>query len=304
MAQSTQNTSTVGTDWFMDYVRPHFTVRLKLHAALVLGGMGVGKTSWVLSLLAKAQQQLLESGIDDDEICILHTMEMAPSEAVDKLRESGVELGKVKYLYMFIDDAPAAEGLHSRLAKTRENVEESKFITMIRHRLAEMGYSGFVFVPFSTQVYDLIDPTVRRTARLKVFKDYPEEPNDLRTVGRMLGREYMAALRQITRMIYAPRSQGELHQGLSTAVVRFLGRKKVVELSFQRPRNMLFYRKENMTGDRRTEEKLHIKLKRGTWLQVERSGTMYIRTRVNGKVMTVAQLKISDGIKYVQEAWR
>lgn len=251
-AQSTLATS----DWLMDYVRPRFTVDLKLHVALVVGSMGVGKTTWVLSLLAKAEEDLLNNGIDDDEIVIVHTTGLPPSEAIRRLRESNADLKKVKYLYVFIDDAPAAEGLHSRRAAVQANVEESKFVTMIRHRLSREGYRHFVFIPFSTQVYTLVDPTVRRTSKLKIIKDYPEEPMDLKTIGPMLGREYMAALRDISRKIFAPKNREELIEGLGSAVVRFLGRKRVVSLRQRKPRNVLFFTKEEDFSENNADSRM------------------------------------------------
>ena len=216
----------------LDYVVPPRwlveRVENPLRSMIVVGSMGSGKTTWTLSLIAKAVEKLLEDGVDSSEILVVHTQGLSMLQALALLDSSGVDFGKIRYLYWFNDDAPSAVGQHGRRALSAENVAESQFYLAIRHRLEERGFRGFMFVAHATQVYHLIDITFRRTAKLKVFKDYPDEPADLRIVGPMLGRVYLADLREITRKIFSPQSPEELVEGLSSAVVKFTYKKMLV----------------------------------------------------------------------------
>ena len=199
-----------------------------LRSMIIVGSMGSGKTTWTLSLIARAIERLLEDGVDNSEILVVHTQSLSMLQTLTLLNNSGVDFTKVRYLYWFNDDAPSAVGQHGRRAMSGENVAESQFYTMIRHELARRGFHGFLFIAHSTQVYHLIDVTFRRTAKLKVFKDYPDEPADLRIVGPMLGRVYLADLREITRKIFSPQSPEELVKGLSSAVVKFVHLRSLV----------------------------------------------------------------------------
>ncbi len=166
--------------------------KLLLRSMLVIGPMGYGKTSFVEAKLGEAIERLLDHGIDEREIGYFYMQETPISRIVAEIKENR-ELPRLTYLFIFVDDAPAAEGLHGRRALAKENVAESQVITMIRHRLKEAGYTGYVFLAWTSQVYHLVDITVRRTSALKIFKDYPEE-DDMKLVGRMLGAAGMRAL--------------------------------------------------------------------------------------------------------------
>jgi len=215
-----------------DYIAPPQwvlrTVENRPNTMIVIGSMGCGKTTWTLSLVARAIERLLELGIDDSEIAVVHSMGTSMSRALEALKS--IELPRVRYLYWFNDDAPAARGMHGRRAMSEENVEESRFYVVIRHRLKRMGFQGFMFVVHAAQIYHLIDITFRRMAKIKAFKDYPDEPSDLKIVGPMLGKTYLRKLKEISFKIWSPRDEEELREGLSSAVVKFISRKKVVKV--------------------------------------------------------------------------
>jgi len=219
---------------FFNYVAPPKWLVEKidnpLHSMIVVGSMGCGKTTWTLSLIAKAVEKLLNDGVDGSEILVVRTQSLSMLQTLMLLNALGVNFTKVKYLYWFNDDAPSAVGQHGRRAMSAENVRESQFYTVIRHELERRGFRGFLFVAHATQVYHLIDITFRRTAKVKAFKDYPEEPSDLRLVGPMLGKTYLRKLREITKMVYSPRTFEEMIEGLSSAVVKFVNTKKVVTI--------------------------------------------------------------------------
>ncbi len=170
--------------------------RLLLRSMLATGPMGYGKTSFIEAKLGEAAKRLLDLGVDERQVGYVYAQERPLRETLAAV--AGWEsLPRLRYLYLFIDDAPAAEGLHGRRAMTRENVAESQAITMIRHKLKAAGYEGYVFIAWASQVYHLVDITVRRTSALKVFKDYPEE-DDARLIARMLGAAGMQALALIS----------------------------------------------------------------------------------------------------------
>ena len=217
---------------FLKYIAPpDFAVKRvknKPHSMIIVGAMGSGKTTWTLSTIARAAEELLQNGKDDSEIAVVHSLELSMNKTIKEVTSS-LDLPRIKYLYWFSDDAPAAEGMHSRRSMSKENVSESKFYTVIRHRLEKRGFNGFIFVAHATQVYNLIDVTFRRLSKVKVFKDYPDEPSDLKIIGPMLGKAYLRKLAEITYKIWSPRSEEELIDGLSSAVVKFIRKKKVVK---------------------------------------------------------------------------
>jgi len=219
---------------FFSYVAPPRWLVEKVenpfHSMVVVGSMGSGKTTWTLSLIARAVEKLLSDGVDDSEILVVHTQGLSMLQTLALLDSASIDFPKVKYLYWFNDDAPSAAGQHGRRSMSAENVAESQFYVVIRHELERKGFRGFLFVAHATQVYHLIDITFRRTAKVKAFKDYPDEPSDLRIVGPMLGKAYLRKLREITRMVYSAKSYEEMVAGLSTAVLKYVGAKKVVRV--------------------------------------------------------------------------
>lgn len=203
------------------------SVRNRLHAMIIVGSMGSGKSTWTISKIAQIVESLLREGVDENEIAVVHAYETPISRIVEEARKQ-LELDRIKYLYLFNDDAPAARGQFGRRAMSQENVSESQFYIMLRHRLEELGFNGFIFIAHAAQIYNLIDSTFRRLAQLTVFKDYPNDPKDKRIIGLMLGRPYFQMLREISYKIWSPRNKEELIEGLETAVARFVSAKKVI----------------------------------------------------------------------------
>ncbi len=231
---------------------PHWvvgTVKNRLNAMIIVGTMGAGKTTWVLNKIGQAQQTLLAQGVDDDDILTAHAQRTKVSRIVRSL-EKQVDLPKVRYLYLFNDDALAGEGQHGRMFMSHMNIAESQFYTMLRHELEKRGFRGFIFAVHATQVYHLLDKTFRTTAKIHAFKDLPMDARDRREIGLMLGKAYYRALREISRKIWAPRSREELVEGLESCVVNFLGKRKVVKA---RPHRVINYLR--IVEERKKEEK-------------------------------------------------
>lgn len=203
------------------------TVENRLHAMLIVGSFGSGKTTWTISKIAQAIQHLLDRGVDENQVCFVHALGAPISRIVKETKEQ-VDLGRLKYLYFFNDDAPSARGQHGYRSMSTENIAESQFYIMLRHRLKELGFKGFIFVAHATQIYNIIDTTFRRLSKLKVFKDYPEEPRDKKLIGLMLGKAYFRKLNEISMKIWSPQTQEDLVWGLERAVAKFMGYKAVV----------------------------------------------------------------------------
>ncbi len=278
---------------------PDFALEIaknKLHSMIIVGSMASGKTTWTLSLIARAIEELLSNGKDDSEIAVVHALEMSMTRTVEEVRKS-LDLDRVRYLYWFSDDAPAAKGMHGRRAMSSENVAESQFYTVIRHRLEKRGFNGFIFVAHATQVYNLIDVTFRRLAKIKAFKDYPDEPSDLKIIGPMLGKTYMRKLADITYKIWSPQSREELIEGLSSAVVRFIKRKKVVKVEKRElPKSVAYLRiereeDENEETGNATEKRVEVELFEKGLKAVKRGNKVYIYRKVDGKHVPLATVK-------------
>jgi len=188
---------------FLKYVAPSpgtvKRVRKLLRSTLVIAPMGFGKTSFIEAKLGDAVSYLLDKGVDDDEIAYVYAQEVSLQTVLEKLSE--LDLSRYTYLFIFMDDVIAAEGMHGRRAMSRENVEQTKALVMVRHRLENLGYTGYTHIVWTAQVYTLVDVSVRRTSTLKIFKDYPEEPGDFWVLSRMLGAAALAALNKISDMV-------------------------------------------------------------------------------------------------------
>jgi len=191
-----------------------------------VGPMGYGKTSLIEAKLGEAVKYLTdEAGVDEREILVVYGQEQPLSRIIQALRESEYEPGSIRYLYLFVDDALAAPGQHGRRGMSRENVEEGKTLSMIRHRLREWGYEGYTHVVYATQVYTGVDITIRRVSKLKVWKDLPDERSDWKTVAWMLGSAGLSFLAKLTLKLTAPRSPWEFLTAVYTGVAR-LGAKR------------------------------------------------------------------------------
>jgi len=281
-----------------DYIAPPDyvinTVENRPNTMIIVGSMGSGKTTWTLSAISKAIEKLLKRGADDREICVIHTLEYSMHNTIKEIK-SNLDIEHAKYMYWFSDDAPAAEGMHGRRSMSKENVSESQFYTVIRHRLERIGFNGFMFIAHATQVYHLIDITFRRTAKLKVFKDYPDEPSDLRIIGPMLGKTYLRKLREISRMIWIPRTKDELTRGLSSAVVRLISKKKVVSVDKKDLPKTIQYLKIKPEGEDRNVEsgnRLEYEVLEKGLKPVLRGNTLYIYRRENGKFRPLIKVRL------------
>jgi hypothetical protein len=228
---------------------PEFVLKIMqvpFRSIVVTGGMGSGKTTWVRNKIGEACQYLFNQGVDDDEILVLHVTEMPLASVLNVIDDLANEFdfNRIRYFYLFNDDAPAAEGQISRTHQRQLNIKTSKQYIMIRHILSrEYNFYGALIVFHATQVYHLLDITFRRTARLHLFKDYPTEPMDRKIIGMTLGRGYMRQLLKITLQSTIPRNQNELIEGLSSAVALLSGRIKFVAVAdpYPLPRHYHFY---------------------------------------------------------------
>ncbi|MEB2836041.1 MAG: ATP-binding protein [Desulfurococcales archaeon] len=181
---------------------PEFVGAAPLHmrSALIVGEMGSGKTTFIEAKLGEAVQSLLARGVDDSRICYVYGREAGVQRLLEAVRS--LDLARCRYLYLFNDDAPAAQGGHGRRALSKENVSESQAYIMIRHRLRVLGFLGFLFVAHASQVYHLVDITFRRMAVLKFFKSYPDEPADFRLLGPLVGSAGLLALHDLSMRLW------------------------------------------------------------------------------------------------------
>ena len=209
---------------------PPFMLRAKIpyRAAIVVGPMNSGKTSFTEALLGRAVSWLLEYGIDENEIAYVHSYERNISEIIREA-EKKLQLKKIRYFYLFNDDAIASNTGNARLSFTPEAVGESQYYTMIRHRLRKKGFNGFLFVFHATQVFSLLEKTFRSTSDLYLFKYYPMEPADIKLIGQMVGKAGMMALAEISYKLRTPRSFNDFLEAVYSAVARLIKSKRLVK---------------------------------------------------------------------------
>lgn len=189
---------------------------LMFRAALIVGPMGSGKTTWMLAKLGEAAIKLTLEGVWPGEICVVYGKEAALGGLLEAAYSM---LGEAActYMYIFNDDAPVHA--MSRRSMSEENVEASKLYIMIRHRLAEHGFRGYLFAAHATQVYTLVDATFRRTAGMKVFKDYPDDPTDFQQIARLVGGPGLDALRDISYRLHLGTDPEKRWQAVHEALV-------------------------------------------------------------------------------------
>ena len=207
---------------------PEFTRKITRHyrGTLIIGPMGFGKTSLIEAKLGEAVKLLTDTmGVDEREILVVYGQEQPLSRIIQALKESEYEPGRLRYLYLFVDDALSAPGQHGRRASSRENVQEGQLLAMIRHRFKEWGYDGYAHVVYAAQVYTGVDITIRRVSKLKVWKDLPDERSDWKIVAWMLGSAGLSYLAKLTDKLTAPRTPWEFLTAIYTGVAR-LGAKR------------------------------------------------------------------------------
>ncbi len=208
---------------------------LLFRSTLIVGPMNYGKTSFIEAKLGEVIKSLLESGVDEYEIGYVYAQETPIDKIVDSMED--LDFSRLKYLFVFSDDAAAAPGQHGRTAVSEENVSISQFYIMLRHRIKERyGYRYYIHVIHSSQVYTLVDVTFRRCAALKLFKDVSDEPNDLKVLARMLGSAAMHALREISFKIASARDLTTYLEGIYSAIAYFKGIKRLVKAFRDRER--------------------------------------------------------------------
>jgi hypothetical protein len=201
--------------------------RIPFKAVIITGAMNSGKTSFIEALIGRAVNTILGYGIDDSSIAFIHSYERDISE-ITRSAMNTLDLDRIKYLYLFNDDAPATNAF-SRLFLRRENISEMQYYVMIRHRLERRGFKGLLVVIHATQVFNIIDKTFRSTSDLFLFKSYPMDPNDLKLIGMMVGKVGLAALASITYKLRLPNSFTEYLEGVYSAVAKLIRTKRLVK---------------------------------------------------------------------------
>ena len=121
-----------------------------------------------------------------------------------------------------------------------------------------------------------------------MFKDYPEEKEEARVIGRMLGKAAFRALRRISEKIWIPASRSDLEEGLSTAVVKLLRFRKGLRVDKREPPSnaLLHLSVEDLEDDEDEGRELYVLKSVGQYVKVEkkRYGTyLYYMLREDGK---------------------
>ena len=209
---------------------PPFMLRAKnpMHAAVIVGPMFSGKTSFGEAKIGEAIGYLVEKyGVEEHSIAYVHSYERSVSEIVSYMAKN-LELKKLSHIFFFNDDAIAVETAFARLSWKEESANEARYYVMIRHRLEKLGFTGYLFILHATQVFSLLDKTFRQTAALKFFKDYPDEPNDMRLMGIMLGKAGMMALNELSLKLWSPMSFRHYLEAVYSAVAKIKRLRRIV----------------------------------------------------------------------------
>lgn len=209
---------------------PPYMLRARnpMHAAVIVGPMFSGKTSFAEAKIGEAIKQLIEKyNVDESRIAYVHSYERSVSEVISYMSKQ-LDLKKLTHIFFFNDDAIATETAFSRFSWKEEAASEAMYYVMIRHRLRKLGFTGYLFVMHATQVFSLLDKTFRQTAALKFFKDYPDEPNDMRLMGIMLGKAGMMALNQLSLKLWSPLSFRHYLEAVYSAVAKLKRMRRIV----------------------------------------------------------------------------
>jgi len=299
---------------------PKFMLKAKTpyRAAVIVGPMNSGKTSFVKALLGKAVFRLLEHGIDESEIGFVHSYERNMSQIV-KVADKNFDLKKQKYLYLFNDDAAASDTGNSRQSFTPEAIGESKYYIMIRHRLGEKGFNGFLFVFHATQIFSLLEKTFRNTADLFLFKYYPVTKDDASLIGWMVGKAGMLALAELSYKLRMPKTFNDFLEAVYTAVGKLIRSRHLVKAYDENPETDTNYYKailrkiNNATIEPQAEDeeetqitatKTQERLNKIT-LEILRYLRLNHRLKFNGDhiVLLLDGKKLTISRKYIPDPW-
>jgi len=228
--------------WGADWRRYHTPV---LRSMTVVGYMQSGKTTFVRYLAHLMHRELTGKGVDDGEIAYVE----APSlQAAQRQLQSMLDLDRVRYLMLFVDDA--VKSAHSR----RHNVEETKLFSDVRHWSMKRGV---LITVYATQDFRLLD-RLMRNAMVYAWKTLPFEwwvstdPNARRQILAWIGDPDIADLLEaITQAIYSNDPEKSL-AALQTAVVRIpvqrWGPRPVKGIQPRAPPPEVWYRVEGDNG--------------------------------------------------------
>ena len=209
---------------------PPFMLKARnpFHAAVIVGPMFSGKTSFGEAKIGEAVKYLVEKySVDEYNIAYVHSYERSISEIVGYTAKN-LDLKKLTHIFLFNDDAIATEAAFSRLSWKEEAANEAMYYVMIRHRLRKLGFTGYLFILHGTQVFSLLDKTFRQTAALKFFKDYPDEPTDMRLLGIMLGKAGMLALNELSLKLWSPLTFRHYLEAVYSAVAKLKRMRRIV----------------------------------------------------------------------------
>lgn len=222
-----------------------------LSGALIIGGMGCGKTTQVLSIVAHCVKLLHDEGYDENQLAVVHALE-CPLEPMVKKIPKDIDLPKIKKLFFMNDDAPASEGGMSRRSMSSANIRTARQYITIRHRLKELGFDGDFTVLHLSQLLHLLDKTLRTSTKVKIFKDYPDDLYDREECRLIVGDKGVLALKSVSRQMWAPMTAEEKLAGLESAVVRFLNFPAFrLRMGRNEPKKELYhaYKPEDLTAE-------------------------------------------------------
>jgi len=195
-----------GADW-RSYRSP------VLRSTTIIGYMQSGKTTMVRYLAYLMYREVTEKGIDDSQIAYVEASNL---QAANNELPSIIDMNRIRYLMLFVDDA--IKSAHSR----RHNVKETELFSDVRHWSMKRGV---LITVYATQDFRLLD-RLMRNAMVYVWKTLPFEwwvstdHNSKKQILAWIGDPDMVDLLEaITQAIYSNDSRRSL-QALQTAIVR------------------------------------------------------------------------------------